>query len=283
MSSKLGKKIGEGGCSEIFEWEGSSKLIKLAKPNTNYAAMRREYENNLIAWDIGLPVAQVYQFLEVNDRPGIVLERIYGETLMERFVKEAMNQQQLKMGFHGQDFRITARLLSEIHQKSNIQMPSIQKEKMKESIHGVNYLTSIEKKEIITILDSLPTKQLLCHGDPNPGNIIIRDDGQAVVIDWMNASIGNPEADLAEFIIMIKYAILPPFFSNNIVEYFDSIRESIIDLFMDEYTQLTGIKYSDVVPWIVPVAARKLSADAITEEEKSLLIQEVRRNLNESC
>lgn len=43
---KIGRKIGEGGNSEVFEW-GNNKVIKLAKPNTDITALQREYKNNL--------------------------------------------------------------------------------------------------------------------------------------------------------------------------------------------------------------------------------------------
>jgi thiamine kinase-like enzyme len=89
-----------------------------------------------------------------------------------------------------------------------VNLPS-QRESLKYSIRAKDYLTAAEKEAVITILEGLPIKQQLCHGDPNPGNIILRD-GKAVIIDWMDASIGNPEADLAEYIVMIKYAVIPP-------------------------------------------------------------------------
>lgn len=152
---------------------------------------------------------------------------------------------------------------------------------MKYSIQSVDYLTLIEKEAVIAILDALPLKQQLCHGDPNPNNILIRNDGKAVVIDWMNASIGNPEADLAEYMIMIRYAVLPSELPSTVLEFFEPLRESIIHVFMEEYSKLSGINYEEVYPWLVPVAARKLSADAISEEEKSLLVEEIRRSLRE--
>ena len=37
---------------------------------------------------------------------------------------------------------------------------------------------------------------------------------------------------------------------------------------MEEYELHREVTYEDVRPWILPVAARKLSADGITEEEK---------------
>ncbi len=198
---------------------------------------------------------------------------------MERFLKQVLNYTSNITDIDGADIRITARMLHEIH-GSNVSIPSSQRYDIQHSIQSVEYLTLAEKEAVITILDALPSKQLLCHGDPNPGNIMIRDDGTAVTIDWMNASVGNPEADLAEYIIMIRYAILPTSLPSRITEIFNSIREPIIDIFMDEYTKLSGVTYNEVSPWITPVAARKLSADAISEDEKNLLIQVIRRNLN---
>ncbi|QYR19260.1 hypothetical protein KZ483_15040 [Paenibacillus sp. sptzw28] len=51
---------------------------------------------------------------------------------------------------------------------------------------------------------------------------------------------------------------------------------------MEEYERLSGIGYKDIEPWIAPVAARKLAADAISVEEKNLLVNEIRRRLHRS-
>jgi aminoglycoside phosphotransferase (APT) family kinase protein len=283
MHDKLGSKIAEGGCSEVFEWE-NKRIIKLAKDNTDLESMRKEYDNNRIAWDIGLSVAQPFELLDIDGRPGIVFERIYGQSLMERFMiqvfKQVTAEQDSKLpNIEENDIRITAQVLSEIHKKSNLKMSS-QRESIKYSIRRVDYLTHAEKEAVINILDSLPAKQQLCHGDPNPGNIMMRD-GKAVIIDWMNASIGNPEADLAEYIIMIRYGILPSSLPSKAVDYFNSLRELIISVFISEYMQLSGITYDEIDPWILPIAANKLAADVITEDEKDLLIKEIRRRLNE--
>lgn len=280
MGIKLGKKVGEGGCSEVFELlDDQSKLVKIARDNTDYEAMKREYNNSIIAWNCNLSVAKAIDFLELDGRHGIVFERIYGETLMERFLKKAFIPSDSSNEGNGSEIRMIARILYEIHSKSNVsQLPS-QRDNIKNAIRCVGYLTLDEKETIISILDTLPGKQVLCHGDPNPGNIIVKNDGTRVVIDWMNASIGNPEADLAEFIIMIKYAILPPDLPSKVTEFFNAVRENIIDVFMEEYSKLSGITYNEVDPWLLPVAARKLSADAISDDEKNLLTQEIRKRL----
>lgn len=251
MNLKLGSKIGEGGCSEVFEWEGDKKVIKLAKANTDLESMRREYHNNLIAWDVGLPVPRPYEFLDIDDRPGIVFERVYGYSLMERFITSISEKVSAVTELDTDRFEetgvhMTARILHEIHKKSNLKMSS-QRDSIKYCIREADYLTYDEREAVIEILDRLPVKEQLCHGDPNPGNILIRD-GKVVIIDWMNASIGNPEADLAEYILMIRYSILPSFLPSEAVEYFNLMRESIVEVFINEYTKLSGITYDEIEP-----------------------------------
>lgn len=277
MSYTLGQMIGEGGCSEVFE-VGSNRVIKLAKENTSIEALKKECLNHSIAWECGLPVPQPVDLTEINGRPGFVLERITGETMMERFFDQVVISQNKEI--KQADIQLTAQLLVNVHQApaENLELPS-QKSSIKSNILSVNYLSNSEKEKVVSLLESLETKQCLCHGDPNPGNFIVKEDGKAVIIDWMNATIGNPEADLAEYIIMIRYAVLPSYFSEEVRKLFDPIREDLIQIFMNEYSKHTDISYDDVEPWITPILARKLSADAISEVEKKKLVEAIRINL----
>ncbi|MGM0884995.1 MAG: aminoglycoside phosphotransferase family protein [Bacillota bacterium] len=284
MINKLGAKIGEGGCAEVFEWMDDTKIVKLAKSNTSFAALQGELHHCRIAWEHGLPVPEPFELVSIEGRSGIVLERIYGESILKRFVYRAtehsMIEQTINVADDYIDTKPTARLLYQIHSHSVTNMPS-QRESIKNDILRSQYLNEDEKEAVITQLDLLPMKNKLCHGDPNPGNIIFRDN-EAVIIDWNNASIGNPEADLAEYIIMVRYAILPPDFPQCANDVLNESRESSIQMFMDEYERLSGIGYADVESWIIPIAARKLSADGISEKEKNLLVTEIRRKLHKT-
>ncbi|GAA0339593.1 aminoglycoside phosphotransferase family protein [Bacillus carboniphilus] len=280
---KIGRKIGEGANAEVFEWGSTNKVVKLAKSNIDKTDLKREFNNNLIMWKLGLPVPQPFEMIEFKHRPGIVYERILGKTLRERFFENLVTQKDTdQTTFDLDDVRLSARILGKVHNsKSHRELPSNQREFLKKQILSVDYLREDEKKDVLGLLDSLPVKRNICHGDANPNNILF-PNGEPVLIDWMNASNGNPEADLAEFIIMIRYAILPPNTPPNAVRLFDSNRENIINEFMQAYTRLTGTTYNEVDPWIVPIAARKLSSDGIVEEEKQLLVGVIRKRLN-SC
>lgn len=275
----LGRKLGEGGTSEVFEWEGSTnKIIKLAKPNATLSDLQRELKNNQIVWESGISVPEAFEIVQVNNRPGIIFERVYGETIKERlFTQLAKKIDKGEPILDLVDVRNIARLLSKLHQLTHPEMPQ-QREYLTRQILRVNYLSEIEKQSVIDHLAHLPVNNKICHGDPNPNNVILKD-GELVLIDWNDASIGSPEADIAEFIVMIKFAVLPPNTPKQIVHNFDSNREIIIRVFMDEYTVHTGMNCNDMEPWIVPIAARKLSADAISEKEKQLLVNEIRKRL----
>ncbi|WP_416150142.1 aminoglycoside phosphotransferase family protein [Salipaludibacillus sp. HK11] len=279
MNSMIGKKIGEGGYSEVFEWGGPHQIVKIGKANTSFKEMRKEFASTLIVWEHGLPAVRPLEFIEVDGSPAIVFERIHGVSLLERFLHQMLQSQGMAANgdFNKDSIHTTARLLNDVHRISNLHLQP-QREILIHSILKPPYLSSSEKDEVIKRLQHLPMKSKLCHGDPNPGNILISDE-KAVFIDWLTASIGNPEADVAEYILMIRYAILPEQLPSFAVKAFDSIREKIVSIFCEEYCKLSGITYEEIDEWIVPVAARKLCADAISEEEKRILLNEIRSKL----
>ncbi|MBO9597312.1 MAG: phosphotransferase [Cohnella sp.] len=273
MNILQGPKIGEGACSEVFEWENGHKIVKLAKPNTNRYAIERELRNNRIVWELGLPVPRPYEYVEVDGRPGAVFERIYGVSLMERMLK-SLTEPAAAGGMSG--VLTTARMLHEVHRYSSVELPP-QRESLKYDIERVDYLTADEKSKVLAYMERLPMKHRICHGDPNPGNLILRG-GETVLIDWNNATTGNPEADLAEYVLMIRYAALPAYLPSELNVRLNEVREPILKTFIEEYTRLSDITLEDIEAWILPIAARRLTIDG--EEEKRLLVEEVRRRLN---
>lgn len=285
MNSLIGNRIGSGGCSEVFEWE-DDKVIKLFRSNTNEYAISKEYKNSVAAWKSGLPTYKPYEKVEVDGRLGIIFERVYGDTIMDRFLNQSADislpltdEAMRRLDYEDNDIRITAQTLFEIHKKSIPEMPK-QAEMMKESISRASYLTQEEKQRISELVDHLPSKNCLCHGDPNPGNFFM-NAGKPVIIDWMNATTGNPASDIAEYIIMIKYSVLPPEVPDRFVTFLDAVRELTIKIFLDEYTKLSGMKYEEIDPWMLPMIAGKLSTDAISDKEKNILVEVVRKKLKE--
>lgn len=277
----LGAKLAEGACAEIYEWgPGDGQIVKLAKPNTNLFALERELRHCHIAYGLGLPVPQPYDLVEADGRHGIVLARASGQSLLQAFVANALSMTPRHASEPDQDplqARVTARALHLIHSRTSDEMPS-QPASLERDIRRTLHLTDREKDAVMGLLDAAPKRRQLCHGDPNPGNFLLTEGG-VVVVDWNNATLGNPEADLAEYILMMRYAQLPRGMPQQAVSLFETSRDWSIRLFTTEYQKLTGIGAAEIEPWIAPIAARKLAADAISDAEKDALVAEVRRRL----
>jgi aminoglycoside phosphotransferase (APT) family kinase protein len=57
-------------------------------------------------------------------------------------------------------------------------------------------------------LDALPDGDRLCHGDYHPANLLLGSTGP-VLVDWTNASRGDPMADLARTRVLLRVAAGP--------------------------------------------------------------------------
>ena len=70
------------------------------------------------------------------------------------------------------------------------------------NIPKVLEVTMVEGKwaivsDLHTRLEGMPKHDKVCHGDFNPSNVIIAEDGTPYIIDWSHATQGNASADAA--------------------------------------------------------------------------------------
>ncbi|MEE0808023.1 MAG: phosphotransferase, partial [Acutalibacteraceae bacterium] len=70
------------------------------------------------------------------------------------------------------------------------------KDKMNRKISATD-LDATTRYELHTRLEGMPKHNKVCHGDFNPSNIIIADDGTPYILDWSHATQGNASADAA--------------------------------------------------------------------------------------
>lgn len=57
--------------------------------------------------------------------------------------------------------------------------------------------------EFLRANEPADTRASLIHGDPNPGNYLVRGDEVAAVLDWELAAIGDPRADLGFYAALL--------------------------------------------------------------------------------
>jgi Ser/Thr protein kinase RdoA (MazF antagonist) len=76
------KKVGEGREAELFEWEGD-KILRLYRPGIPRARVEFQIRAMRVVRGAGVSVPQVFEMVEVDGRPGIVIERIEARDLLD--------------------------------------------------------------------------------------------------------------------------------------------------------------------------------------------------------
>ncbi|WML44279.1 aminoglycoside phosphotransferase family protein [Neobacillus sp. PS3-40] len=252
-----GKLIGQGRTSEVFEW-GADKVLKLFRSDFPKIAIENEYKTSLnINVHLNL-TPKVYKIVEIDDRTGIIYQRVNGITMME------------KVAFKPWSVKSEAKKLAELHesiqQKVDFTIPN-NKIKLKDNISETD-LVEDKKNKLYEYIDKLADGNVLCHGDFHPDNIILTKD-KPVIIDWMTATRGNPGADIARTSIMFKYGVIPEktYIEVKIINF---IRKKFYLEYLKHYTSISNVKIEEVQQWELPIAAARLN-ERIPENEKLAL------------
>ncbi|MFR3730784.1 phosphotransferase family protein [Lacrimispora sp.] len=124
------------------------------------------------------------------------------------------------------------------------------KDKMARQISEIEELGDVSRYDMQTRLDSMPKHTKLCHGDFNPSNIIVKDDGTFYVLDWVHATQGNASADVARTYLL-----------------FCLKDQKKADMYMDMFCKKTGTAKKYVQSWLPIVAAAQLSKKRPEEAE----------------
>jgi uncharacterized protein (TIGR02172 family) len=261
----LDAPIAAGRTAEIYPWKDDLAL-KLFRKGWGEAAVYYEAEKSRSVHAAGLPVPAMEGVVEVNGRFGILYERITGTPLIWLIQTKP--------------WRLvwTARLLADLHlQIHSCQIPSLpsQKERLARHIRSIDGMPVEVQQTLLNILASQPEGQAVCHGDFHPENIILTHNGP-VILDWMDATRGNPVADVARTSFLFRKAVLPPqMTARRLIEL---IRGMFHRIYLKTYFKGRNCDPAEWEAWSVLVAAARLAEDI--PEEQEMLIDLVRSWFN---
>jgi len=170
--------------------------VKLFGEGFLKADVLNEALNHARAEATALHVPKLLEVGTVDDKWYIRTEYVSGKTLAELMdecpEKHAAYMDQfveLQLAMHRQLCPLLPRLRDKMDRKI------IQTE-----------LPTATKYDLHTRLESMPRHNKLCHGDFNPTNVIIRDDGTPFILDWSHATQGNASADAARTYLLFSLA-----------------------------------------------------------------------------
>jgi aminoglycoside phosphotransferase (APT) family kinase protein len=207
-------------------------------------------------------VPAVHGIVEVEGQYGIVFDRIDGPLMMEELITKPGEQKHL--------IELFAELHAKMHTIRVTGLPS-QREKLESQIHSAKRLSKKGREAALSSLTKLPEDNILCHGDYHPGNILMSSRGP-VVIDWVDATEGNPHADVARSLLLIHVA--EPDLIQDVVQRQATpnlIQRLPLEVYFKRYRQFHSLSQEQLDAWKLPVAAARLSEGLSRIEENRLL------------
>ena len=188
------KKIATGGQAEIYDLANGKILRLMLRPEDSFL-VDYEYQSLQAVKGSGLFVPEVFEKVNVDNRPGFIMEKIEGFNLTKMFQKNPLLL-----------FR-KIKELSTVHFKLNqIKAPENLidlRSRIRKLVDKSDFIDSGTKDFVYEILDQLPDGDRLCHGDFHPGNIIVKD-GNPYIIDWCGATKADPVADVAHTYLLFR-------------------------------------------------------------------------------
>ena len=144
----------------------------------------------------GLNIPKVLGVNMIDGKWAIVSEFIEGKTLAQLIEEDPDNKDDY--------LSLLVDLQLEMHSKTCAHLNKL-KDKMNRKISSTE-LDATTRYELHTRLEGMPKHNKVCHGDLNPSNIIIKEDGTAYIIDWAHATQGNASADAARTYLLFCLA-----------------------------------------------------------------------------
>ncbi|WP_369414746.1 aminoglycoside phosphotransferase family protein [Collibacillus ludicampi] len=251
--------MGQGYTAEIYAW-GEYEIVKLFYKTIPQFIIDHELNVSQAVDKLGLPVPKVFGMVDVEGKKGIVYERIVGITMTSYISRNLWNVDK--------EAKRLAELHYELHKTESSGLPS-QKNIVRARIEQVDCLTDSDKQLIREHLDRLPDGNQICHGDFHPDNIMLTRQGP-VIIDWTTGTSGNPLADVARTILILKYGALPSGLPAIVKLLIPSLRKRICNKYVNRYLEISGSAIDQINEWMLPITAARLS-ETIPEEEKGKL------------
>lgn len=175
--------------------------------------------------------------LEVSEVEGegwaLLTEKINGVTLADKMAAEPSKFYEY--------LELFVDLQIEIHSNRS-PLLNRQRDKYARMINSLKHINATTRYNLLERLDGMKKEFQICHGDFNPSNVIMAEDGELYVVDWAHATQGSPAADAA-----MTYLL------------FALTDKQQADAYLELYCERADIPMQIVRQWMSIVAAAELS------------------------
>ncbi len=257
----VGSLVAAGRTSDVYEF-GRGSVVKVPRPDVPPHWAAEEARFTSAVRELGAPAPDVQDVVEVDGRDAIVFERVVGTSMWDLVVSTPRLARSL------------AKELAEVHKHIlGTGLPTGVAglvERMCDKIEHAEVLGAEERDEAQRLARQLPRGAALLHGDLHPANVLMAERGP-VVIDWFDAAIGHPVADVVRSSILIR-----PFRVADDRPHLPAARPGFLSEFHEAYleamTEVINSSPGELRQWEAVVAASRLAEDAESDESALLAL-----------
>ena len=155
-------------------YRDGDRCLKVFNSDFSKADVLNEALNQARIEETGLNIPKILEVTVIDGKWTIVSEYIKGKTLARLMEEEPEKKEEYLEKF--------VELQLEVQSKTCPLLTKL-KDKMNRKISQTD-LSATVRYDLHTRLEAMPKHNKVCHGDFNPSNIIISDDGKPYIIDW---------------------------------------------------------------------------------------------------
>ena len=234
--------IGEGATTKIYR-DGCTAIKLYVNAASDY--VDNEAECQRFAFNAGLPVPAVYGVRKIDENSvALDMEYINGIPL----IHPGMDKYERK-----EAIRTLVKLQCMVHNVSASNLPK-QSDILAWKINNTQFLDEPLKKDLVALLYQLNNNtDNLCHGDFHSLNILY-DGSKHWIVDWMDATAGEPLADACRTYLVFKQYM---------------VRSA--GIYLRSFCEETKVKQDDILQWLPVIAAARLNENMEDKQRAQLL------------
>ena len=177
-------------------YRDGDRILKVFDENYSKADVLNEALNQARVEETGLHIPKILEVTMMEGKWTIVSEYISGKTLAQLMEENPEKKDEY--------LNLFVDLQLEMHAKVCPGLNKL-KDKMNRKISETDLSATI-RYDLHTRLEGMPKHNKVCHGDFNPSNIIVTEDGTPYILDWSHATQGNASADAASTYLLFWLA-----------------------------------------------------------------------------
>lgn len=177
-------------------YKDGNTVLKIFNEDFSKSDVLNEALNQSRVEETGLHIPKVLEVMKIDGKWAIRTEYVPGKTL-QQLIDENPDKKDEYI-----ETLVDLQML--VHSKRSPLLGKL-KDKMNRKISQTT-LDATTRYELHTLLESMPKHNKVCHGDFNPSNIIISDDGTPYILDWSHVTQGNASADVARTYLLFWLA-----------------------------------------------------------------------------